>query len=204
MDSLDTDESTFSSKEHFWLFLTIISSTLSYLVNFMRCTIIVNKNSICFQGILVIFLSFLFRQISLLLLIFTLILFSLNSFFDDDDDDPFFGTATAQFFLFLFVQHATSQFFSHQKLYAKSFLGYLAVFWTSTVGRKKYVYSFPKLFYKKKVMYKFNLSKVMWPLGVLFKFIFYSLMLANFSTKTDIREITRKVLSYTFTDWGFL
>jgi hypothetical protein len=76
----------------------------------------------------------------------------------------------ALLFLFLLVQDGTSLFFSHQKLNAKSFLGYLVVFWTSIVGRKKYVYCFSE---KKKVMRKFNLSKVMFPLGVVCKLILY-------------------------------
>jgi hypothetical protein len=160
----------FSFKVHFWMILVILTSTLSYLVNFMRYTIIINKHSISFQGIFVIFLSVLFRLSSFL--IFMIILISL--IFNSNESGTWYWSVL--FFFFLLLQEATSLFFTQQKLYAKSFTGYLFAFWTSIVGNKKYVYCFPKLFYTKKVMYKFNLSKVTWTFWVLFKFILYSIL----------------------------
>jgi hypothetical protein len=155
--------------------LVIISSTLSYLVNCMRYTIIFSKRCISFQGILAIFFSVLFREVSFLILMSALIPILFVYF---DEKDPLFWPAL--FFLFLLVQDATSLFFSQQKLYAKSLTGYLFAFWTSIVGRKKYVYCFPEFFcYKKKIMFKFNISVLMWPLGVLFKVIFYIYILAD-------------------------
>jgi hypothetical protein len=162
------DEPIFSSETHFWRIVTIITSTLSYLVNLMRYTIVINKHSISFTGSLVIFLSVLFRLFSFLILMFfsvLLIFWTLN--------DPFF--LLALLFLFLLVQDGTSLFFSHHDLHAKSLTGYLLVFWTSIVGRKKYVYCFSDVFCKKKVMCKFNLSKIMLPLGIAFKLLFYFL-----------------------------
>jgi hypothetical protein len=138
----------------------------------MRYTIIINKHSISFTGILAIFLSVLFRQVSFLILT----TFSLLIIINPIKKGPWYWSAL--FFFFLLVQDATSLFFSHQKLYAKSFLGYLSVFWTSIVGRKKFIVGLSEVCCKKRVMYKFNLSKIMLPLGIAFKLLFYVLGLA--------------------------
>jgi hypothetical protein len=148
----------------------------------MRYTIIINKHSISFKGILVIFLSVLFRQISFLILATSSIPLITESF---EEKDSWFWSFL--FFSFFAVQDATSLFFSHQKLYAKSITGYSFAFWTSIAGHKKYAICFPKIFCKKQIMFKCNLSKVMWPLGVLFKFILYGLELVYPSASFDKR-----------------
>ncbi len=195
---------------YFWISLAIISSALSVLVNFVRYTVIVNKGCINFTGCFVVFFSVLFRQLSFLILFLSAIyinyqlyhIYLYDTFFKRFARSILWMFWPILLFLFLLVQDATSLFFSQQKFFANSFTDYLIAFWTSIAGHKKYVICFPKVF--NKIWSKFNLSKIMLPLGIIFKVIFYILAIMGFFLYLDRPYLPHKNFFFLVLLIGFI
>ena len=130
----------------------------------------VNKQSISFMGKLVLFLSVLFNELSFQIV--SSLFFILGILYLDYLFVPKLWLGLNELFIlfyFLLLQNATNRFFSNKKVFAKTCLGCFLAFGASTAGIKKYVFCFPKKFCQKKIMCYYDLSKVMFPLGGLFK-----------------------------------
>ncbi len=143
------------------------------------------------MGKLVLFLSALFNELSFQIV--SSLFFILGILYLDNLFVPELWLGLNELFIlfyFLLLQNATNRFFSNKNVFAKSWLGCLLAFGASTAGRKKYVFCFPKKFCHKKIMCYYDLSRVMFPLGGLFKmfccivfFLLFFFGILNFNSR---------------------
>jgi hypothetical protein len=130
--------------------LAIISSTLSWVINFLRYTCFLKQHSISYAGIVVLFLSILFRGVSFLLLTAVLVYYVFG---------PISVTALASLQLVLasfFVDEILKQIISPAfNLNQYSFLRCIPkkVFTKLNLNQE--------ILYKD-TLYKFNLAKFLW------------------------------------------
>ncbi len=157
------------------------SSTLSYLINFMRCTIIVNQHSISFAGLFVILLSMLFRGISNLLLTASLI-----HLFQEHISSALFLP------LIYFTFHIiVGTLFNLKKRLPINLVSY----WTTIAGKKSYMRCFHGPLSKKKFFQKFNLMKLKWLKLIIVKLVVYISYLVKVKLKLDVGALFNFLLT---------
>ncbi len=153
----------------------MVSSTLSYLMNFMRCTIIVNQHSISYAGLFALFLSMLFRGISNLLLAVSL----MNGVIEIHKIVLFSPL------IILSLEIIFSSFFK-SKLLQNYFPVNLVSVWTSIAGQKNDWYCFLGKWNKEKVFRKLNMFKISWFIFFAGKFVIYVVYLILAKTEFNL------------------
>ncbi len=158
--------------DHRWTLLSIVTSVFSYLKTFLLYTIAINQHSITNTGIVVIFMSMLFRGFSILIL--SAVLIHLVK-----------GNLVARLFhplvFFSFVLLLQALVFTLNKClgkniiwFSKNFIRPIIGFWMSIVGSKSYLACYPPIWLDKKKSIRrcfFNNSR--WTLSFSFRCIVY-------------------------------